>query len=228
MSARARAPAPPPRPRPPPPPPPPPPSRQLAGWLSGCAVSALGAVSQCSRWKPTVGSAFCSPAYARDLLPLSLRGWSVEAGGCRLRRCGVCLDGRPGEVRLNCLPARCWLAEARTAQAGGTGADVLPATPSLALTRRPRPRSLPCCFAVASGAFMCVLWALRLQPVPQVSWADIKALAPVGYRRLAMPSVCHCQLVCTDKSCAVKHAEHRSCFVQSSACRRPAQHVLPA
>ncbi|KAI7839663.1 hypothetical protein COHA_006472 [Chlorella ohadii] len=33
---------------------------------------------------------------------------------------------------------------------------------------------------MASAAFMCVLWALRLQPVPQVSWADIKALAPVA------------------------------------------------
>lgn len=35
--------------------------------------------------------------------------------------------------------------------------------------------------AVASAAFMCVLWALRLQPLPQVSWADIKALAPVSH-----------------------------------------------
>ncbi|KAL4434461.1 hypothetical protein ABPG75_000902 [Micractinium tetrahymenae] len=33
---------------------------------------------------------------------------------------------------------------------------------------------------IASGAFMCVLWALRLQPLPQVGWADIKALAPVA------------------------------------------------
>ncbi|PSC67934.1 Xylulose 5-phosphate phosphate chloroplastic [Micractinium conductrix] len=33
---------------------------------------------------------------------------------------------------------------------------------------------------MASGAFMAVLWALRLQPLPQVSWADIRALAPVA------------------------------------------------
>jgi solute carrier family 35 protein E1 len=33
---------------------------------------------------------------------------------------------------------------------------------------------------VASGAFMCALWALRLQPLPRVSWADIRALAPVA------------------------------------------------
>ena len=46
--------------------------------------------------------------------------------------------------------------------------------------------------AVASGACMCLLWALRLQPLPQVSWADIRALAPVsrsagGQWRGAMP-----------------------------------------
>jgi hypothetical protein len=50
---------------------------------------------------------------------------------------------------------------------------------------------IPCCAylrtpssaplaAVASGAFMCALWALRLQPLPRVSWADIRALAPVS------------------------------------------------
>ncbi|EFN51371.1 hypothetical protein CHLNCDRAFT_28101 [Chlorella variabilis] len=33
---------------------------------------------------------------------------------------------------------------------------------------------------IASGAFMCTLWALRLQPVPRVSWGDIRALAPVA------------------------------------------------
>lgn len=60
------------------------------------------------------------------------------------------------------------------------------------LSRVPRPRSRPRCTAVASGAFMCVLWALRLQPVPQVSWADIKALAPVGalHCHLAAPAGC--------------------------------------
>lgn len=165
--------------RPPPPPPHPP-----AGWLAQrvCCV--------CARCRLSMQSL---AANGRQRLLQSGRRegpsaldpprLSVEAGGCRLRRYGLCLDGRPGEVRLNCLPARCWLAEARTAQADGTGADVLPAAPSLAPTRCPRPRSLPCCFAVASGAFMCVLWALRLQPVPQVSWADIKALAPVGDSR---------------------------------------------
>jgi hypothetical protein len=29
---------------------------------------------------------------------------------------------------------------------------------------------------------MCVLWALRLQPLPKVSAADLRALAPVGGR----------------------------------------------
>ncbi|KAI3439127.1 hypothetical protein D9Q98_001535 [Chlorella vulgaris] len=33
---------------------------------------------------------------------------------------------------------------------------------------------------MASGAFMCVLWALRLQPLPKVSVADLRALAPVA------------------------------------------------
>lgn len=33
---------------------------------------------------------------------------------------------------------------------------------------------------MSSAVFMCVLWALRLQPLPQVSWADLRALAPVA------------------------------------------------
>ena len=83
-----------------------------------------------------------------------------------------------------CRRSRCWRrcgAGMRAANPAAVGTRVH-AAPCGQASMLVAPRSRP---AVASGTFMCVLWALRLQPLPRVSWADIRALAPVRLSAVA-------------------------------------------